>query len=151
MLDNLPIHPVLQLTAVIFMLYAWYTGLQRFRMKHLKQKVKFNWKGHVRYGLAGSIVMLAGAGIGLYMVQVRWYMLFVTGIHGIIGVLMIPLPVFALVSGLCMDRKKKNRKVLPLVHAAANTLMIILALIQVYTGIRLYIDHVLYIQFGIML
>ena len=151
MLETLPIHPVLQLTAVIFMLYAWYTGLQRFRMKHLKQKVKFNRKGHVRYGLAGSAVMLVGAGIGLYMVQIRWYMLFVTGIHGIFGVLMIPLLVFALASGLYMDRKKKNRKVLPLVHAATNTLMIILALTQVYTGIRLYIDHVLYIQFGIML
>ena len=149
--DNLPIHPVLQLTAVIFMLYAWYTGFQRFRMKHLKQKVKFNWKAHVRCGLAGSAIMLAGAGIGLYMVQIRWYMLLVTGIHGIIGVLMIPLLVFALVSGLWMDRKKKNRKVLPLAHAAANTLMIVLALIQVCTGIRLYIDHVLYIHFGIML
>ncbi len=144
----IPIHPIMQSIAILCMLYAWYSGVPRFRMLHLNQKARFNWKRHVRTGLAGSIVMLTGIVVGLVVVNLRWYTLFVTDLHWKIGLLMIPLILFAIGSGLYMDRKKKKRKALPLAHGISNTVMIILALIQAYTGINIYIDHVYYIYFG---
>lgn len=40
----------------------------------------------------------------------------------------------ALASGLVLDRRKARRTVLPLVHGLANLALLILALVQVWTG-----------------
>jgi len=42
-----------------------------------------------------------------------------------------------------MNRKKRKRKVLPLIHAVCNTLMLLLALSQIYTGVFVYRAYVL--------
>ncbi len=77
------------------------------------------------------------------MVKSSWYGMLITGIHSKIGVLMIPLILFALGSGLYMNHKKKKRKVLPLVHAISNTVLLLLALSQIYSGIMVYREFVL--------
>lgn len=41
---------------------------------------------------------------------------------------------FGLASGLVLDRRKARRTVLPLVHGLANLVLLILALVQVWTG-----------------
>ncbi len=137
------IHPIFQSVGILMAVYVWGLGFSRFRSLHLKQKIRFNRKQHVRFGIIGTGIWLIGICGGLFMVKSSWYGMLITGIHSKIGVLMIPFILFALGSGLYMDRKKKKRKALPLVHGISNTVMLLLALSQIYTGIRVYQEYVL--------
>ena len=137
------IHPVLQFTGILFALFVFKLGIARFRMIHLKQKMRFNWKQHVRFGISATIIWLTGIFGGLYIVKTSWYSFMITGLHAQIGLLMIPFIIFALVTGIYMDKNKKKRTVLPLVHGVFNTVMLILAFVQIYTGIAVYRTYIL--------
>ena len=93
----LSIHPIIQISATCLGLYVFYLGVQRFRSLHLKQKVKFNWKRHV---LLGKIVMatwLAGILGGLSIVYMTWHGFLVTGIHGKVALVILPLILYIVV------------------------------------------------------
>jgi len=137
------IHPVLQFSGILFALFVFKLGIARFRMIHLKQKMRFNWKQHVRFGISATIIWLTGIFGGLYIVKTSWYSFMITGLHAQIGLLMIPFIIFALVTGIYMDKNKKKRTVLPLVHGVFNTVMLILAFVQIYTGIAVYRTYIL--------
>lgn len=137
------IHPIFQSVGILIALYVLKLGISRFRMVHLKQKTRFNWKQHVRFGIIATTTWLIGIFGGLYMVKTNWYGLLITGHHAESGLLMIPFILFAVSSGLYMDRKKKKRKVIPLIHAICNTVMLFLALSQIYTGVGVYRAYVL--------
>ncbi|MEA3438494.1 MAG: DUF4079 domain-containing protein [Thermodesulfobacteriota bacterium] len=137
------IHPIFESVGILIALYVMKLGISRFRMVHLKRKTRFNWKGHVRFGIITTTIWLIGLFGGLYIVKTSWYGLFITGLHAKIGLLMIPFILFAIGSGLYMDRKKKKRTTLPLIHAIFNTVMLFLALLQIYTGIDVYRTYVL--------
>jgi len=137
------IHPILQSVGILIALCVMKLGVPRFQMVHLKQKARFNWKQHVRFGIITTIIWMFGIFGGLYIVKTSWYSLLVTGGHAKVGIIMIPFILFALGSGLYMDRKKKKRKVLPIIHAICNTLMLLLALSQIYTGVGVYRAFVL--------
>jgi len=137
------IHPIFEFVGILIALYAMKLGVSRFRMVHLKKKTRFNWKLHVRFGIIASTVMLIGFLGGLYIVKTNWYGLFITGTHAKIGFLMIPFILFAIASGIYMDRRKKKRTILPLIHAIFNTAMLFLALVQIYTGVDVYRTYVL--------
>jgi len=137
------IHPILQSLGILIALYVIKLGIARFRMAHLKQKAQFNWKRHVRFGIIATTVWLIGIFIGLYTVKINWHGLLITGYHAKVGVSLIPFILFALATGLYMDRNRKKRTVLPLVHAIFNTVSLILALSQIYTGIVVYRTFVL--------
>ena len=137
------IHPIFQTPGILIALYVFTLGMARFRMVHLGHKVRFNWKRHVRFGMAAAVIWLIGTSGGLYVVKTSWYVMLVTGVHGKIGLAMIPFILFALGSGLYMDRKKAKRKVLPVIHAVCNTVLLLLALSQIYTGIGVYRTYVL--------
>lgn len=137
------IHPALQFTGILFALFVFKLGISRFRMIHLKQKIRFKWKQHVRFGISATIIWLIGILGGLYIVKTSWYSFMITGLHAKIGLLMIPFIIFALVTGIYMDKNKKKRTVLPLVHAIFNTVMLLFALMQIYTGIAVYRTYVL--------
>lgn len=129
------IHPVLQFLCTIVALYVMALGVQRFRAAHLKHKAMFNWKRHV---LAGKLVLIVwfvafvwGAGACHFMWGGNSY----TGLHYTIGLIMLPLLATGYATGHVLDTVKKRRKVLPLVHAANNTLLLGLALFQIWTGI----------------
>lgn len=133
------IHPVLQAIGLACAIYAWYLGSQRFRMQHLgRKKTRFQWKRHVRFGLLAAVIWLVGTSVALYVVKTSWHAFYVTGFHGKLGTLLLPLILFAIGSGLYMDRRKQKRKALPLLHGIVNTVMLFLALIQLYTGIGVY-------------
>lgn len=139
----LSIHPIIQLSAICLGLYVFYLGVQRFRSLHLKQKVKFNWKRHV---LLGKIVMatwLAGILGGVSVVYMTWHGFLVTGIHGKVALVILPLILFGLFSGLHMNRKKKKRTFFPFVHGLVNLTILILALYQISTGWWVYNVYVL--------
>jgi len=137
------IHPVLQFTGILFALFVFKLGIARFRMIHLKQKMRFNWKQHVRFGISATIIWLTGIFGGFFFVKTSWYSFMITGLHAQIGLLMIPFIIFALVTGIYMDKNKKKRTVLPLVHGVFNTVMLILAFVQIYTGIAVYRTYIL--------
>lgn len=137
------IHPILQSVGILIALYVMKLGIPRFQMIHLKQKARFNWKLHVRFGIIAMTIWVFGIFGGLYIVKTSWYSLLITGGHANVGLLMIPFILFALGSGLYMDRKKKKRRILPLIHAICNTVMLLLALSQIYTGIGAYRTYVL--------
>jgi hypothetical protein len=139
----LGIHPTIQLFATCLGLYVFYLGIQRFRSLHLKQKVKFIWKRHV---LLGKIVMttwLVGMMGGASMAYMTWHGFLVTGTHGKVALVILPLILFGLFSGLYMNRKKKKRTFLPLVHGFANLTILVLALYQISTGWWVYKVYVL--------
>jgi uncharacterized membrane protein YozB (DUF420 family) len=139
----LSIHPIIQLSATCLGLFVFYLGVQRFRSLHLKQKVKFNWKRHV---LLGKIVMatwLAGILGGVSVVYMTWHGFLVTGIHGKVALVILPLILFGLFSGLHMNRKKKKRTFLPFVHGLINLTILVLALYQISTGWWVYNVYVL--------
>jgi uncharacterized membrane protein len=56
---------------------------------------------------------------------------------------MTPFIIFGAASGLYMNRKKKKRKALPIIHGLSNLVILILALTQVATGWRVYMQFVL--------
>ena len=137
------IHPVLQIIAILLSLYVYYLGFQRFRSAHLKQQAAFNWKRHMRLGITTLTVLLAGIAIGLTVVRISWHGFMVTGTHGQIGVTLIPVIMFGLISGLFMNKAKKKRTVLPLLHGINNTVLLLLALTQTATGGKIIRQFVL--------
>ncbi|MGM0611797.1 MAG: DUF4079 family protein [Thermodesulfobacteriota bacterium] len=134
----LVMHPLLQFIALIIALYVFKLGLSRFSSVHLRKKRPFDWKNHVRFGLVANIIWIVGFFGGLYAVYSGWNGIFLTGLHAKIALILVPFIVFAIVSGVCMDKRKKKRRVLPLVHAGLNTVMLLLVLVQVFTGIQVF-------------
>ena len=130
----LSIHPIIQLSATCLCLYVFYLGVQRFRSLHLKQKVKFNWKRHVILGEIAMITMLTGMLGGAVMVYTTWNGFLVTGTHGKIALVMLPLILFGLFSGLYMDHKKQKLKLLVLIHGLNNIIVLALAFYQISSG-----------------
>ncbi|MFC1813759.1 DUF4079 family protein [Thermodesulfobacteriota bacterium] len=128
------IHPVIQCSATLLALYVLGIGVQRFRSLHLKQKVKFNWKRHVLLGQIALITMLTGMLGGAVMSYATWHGFLVTGTHGKVALVMLPLILFGLFSGLYMDRRKKKRTLLPLIHGLNNMIVLALALYQISSG-----------------
>ncbi len=134
----LVIHPIIQFLAILLALYVFYLGLQRFRFLHLHQRVVFRWKRHVALGEIALGVLLAGMLGGMAMVYAYWHRVITTGIHAKIALVMVPFMIFGLVSGLYMNRKKKQRSILALVHGLNNLAVLLMALSQVVSGSWVY-------------
>ena len=77
------------------------------------------------------------------MVYVYWHGFLVMGIHGKVALAMVPFIIFGVGSGLYMDHKKKNRKLLTFIHGVNNLVVLVLALTQVVSGWGIYRSFVL--------
>ena len=139
----LTIHPVIQSLSIVLSLYVFYLGVRRFRFLHLHQKAVFPWKRHVALGKVALGLLMAGMIGGLALVYVYWHGFIITGMHGKIGVLMAPFMIFGFLSGVHMNRKKKNGRLLPLVHGLNNLFVLVLCLIQIVSGLQVYRSFVL--------
>jgi len=137
------IHPVIQLSATLLALYVLFLGINRFRRLHLKQKTIFNWQRHVRFGSITLLLWLLGLIIGLVVVKQYWHGVLITSHHGNRLFLILPLIVIGLFSGWYMDRRKKQRVFLPLIHGCVNIVLIILVLLQALSGWQVYKAFVL--------
>lgn len=138
------IHPVLQTLAVLVSLYVLYLGFVRFRFAHLGHKgIIFQWKRHVVQGIAVMTVWALAFVIGLGAAWANWHVLGITELHYNVGLAMLPLIAFGLGSGFLMDRVKAKRTALPLAHGIVNTLLVLMALCQLYTGIAVLRDMVM--------
>lgn len=134
----LSFHPAIQLCAVLLSLYVLWLGLKRFAALHFNIRVSFKWQRHVMLGSLVLIVLLGGASGGMTMVYLNWKGFLITGTHGRIAMAIVPLILFGLGSGIYMHRNRAKRKILPLLHGICNTLIVLLSLSQIYTGIMIY-------------
>jgi len=128
------IHPLVQIVVSLSAVYLLYLGSFRFRSLHLGRKVPFKRKRHINLGRPALVVMILGALGGLLFVRWSWYGWLLTGPHGYLGLIAVPLILFGLVSGWYMAARPKARKTLPLLHALGNTALVIIVLVQFYLG-----------------
>jgi hypothetical protein len=143
MIVFLSVHPIIQSLATLLAIYVFHQGLQRFRTLHLNKGSLFRWKQHVVLGEVALGMWLVGLVGGTVTVYISWGGFFITGAHAKVAVVMAPLIVFGLVSGLYMHYKKRPRKVLPLIHGLSNVVALILACVQIATGWGVYKAYVL--------
>lgn len=130
------IHPILQGLITLLGFYALALAWPRFSSLHLGRNRPFNWKRHVLVGKIVLVGWLLGAGGGVYTSWSNWSGLGATGPHYPIGQIMAVMIIFGLVTGLRLDKKKKNGKILPLLHGINNLALIFLAIILAITGYR---------------
>ena len=132
------IHPILQTLATILAIYVLVIGITRFQTLHLGKKKPFNRPRHILLGKIAMIALLIGIIGGLAVTFYNWRGFFITGTHGKTGIFLAPLILFGLITGYYMDKKKKKRKLLPLIHGIAGLIVICMAFYQGYTGILTY-------------
>ncbi|XPV75493.1 MAG: DUF4079 domain-containing protein [Desulfovibrio sp.] len=130
------IHPFIQAVATLLALLVLYQGYVRFMFAHFKKKGAFPWKKHVNYGLITMTLWITGVALGVFMTHTYWSVIGVTEWHYYIGLGMIPGGLFGIITGLIMDKIKKRRKVLPLLHGVNNFILVLCALYQFYSGIE---------------
>lgn len=128
------IHPLLELLATGLAIYALSLGWPRFQANHLGKSTHFAWHEHVKHGKYAHILWMAGLVLGQYAVSSTWGNNGATGNHYWIGQVMMLCIAGGYITGVIMDRDKKQRQYLPLVHGVFNALAVLLALTQVYTG-----------------
>jgi uncharacterized membrane protein YozB (DUF420 family) len=136
-------HPVLQLLATLLGVYAAYLGMERALSRHFGLRTQFLWKRHVTVGTLATALWLGGMMGGLTVARLKWQVNFVTGDHYKTALVMLPLLLFALWSGLLMDRRKKARTILPVLHGVSNTVLLALAFYQIRTGWQVIKDFIL--------
>ncbi|MGB3648185.1 MAG: hypothetical protein WBD61_02690 [Desulfobulbales bacterium] len=138
----LSIHPLAQLGAILLAFYAAYLGFQRTRSLHLGKSVKFLRARHAITGSIGLISMLGGIAAGVIMVN-RYLLSPDMVLHEAVAMLLLPLGLFGIFSGLFLYLNPKPRKILPAIHGINNLMILVLALAQIVTGVMAYLRYVL--------
>lgn len=131
------LHPTVQVFALLIGLYAMWQGIQRVEMVYMKKKIIFPWKSHVHLGSLAMILWLFG-GLGFYTTHTIFGGTHITGSHAYVAWIIFAFCIFGLANGYIMNKYKKKRKWLPIVHGVANAILIILVLYECYTGILLW-------------
>lgn len=131
-------HPVMQVVALVMGLWALWQGSRRVAMQ-MGKKVIFPWKKHVRWGGGALILWVAGA-LGFYITHTVFGSVHITGLHAELAWVIIALSMFGLVTGYVMNTYKKRRKCLPIIHGVSNTVLVVLVLIECWTGYKLALD-----------
>lgn len=128
-------HPALMAAAILLAFATLRLGFERFRSTTLGNKAAFDWKKHTKFGYTVLIVWLAGMAAGSSLTQIQWGEYGATGQHRVVAYYMFPLILFGLGTGYLMDKYKKPRKWLPILHGLGNTVLVLLSLWQAKTGI----------------
>ena len=138
----LSIHPVAQFGAILLAFYAAYLGFQRTKSLHYNKTTQFLRKRHAIVGFIGLISMLSGIAAGLFMVN-RYLLNPDMGLHVAVAMILLPLGLFGIFSGLLLYLNPKQRRFLPAIHGINNLVVLFLALAQIITGIMAYLRYVL--------
>lgn len=127
-------HPIVQFLALFIGLYALWQGWLRVRMTVFKKKVIFPWKSHVRMGTLAMILWMIG-GLGFYTTHTIFGETHITEIHADVAWVIFALCAFGLINGAIMDKYKKQRHWLPVIHGVANTILVAIAIFECCNGI----------------
>jgi uncharacterized membrane protein YfcA len=138
----LSIHPVAQFGAILLAFYAAYLGFQRTKSLHYNKTTQFLRKRHAIVGFIGLISMLGGIAAGLFMVN-RYLLSPDMGLHVAVAMILLPLGLFGIFSGLFLYLNPKQRRFLPAIHGINNLIVLFLAFAQIITGIMAYLRYVL--------
>ena len=128
------IHPLIQTAALIAALWVFRLGYNRFCFQHLHIRCPFNWKLHVKLGKIVHGLWMSGMALGVYMAWFEWGTINLTGAHYAVGVTMIPLAAVGLLTGLALQTPRGKRGTLALLHGVVNTLLLAMAVYQVWSG-----------------
>ena len=88
-------------------------------------------------GTLGLLLWTAGA-FGFYATHSLFGATHITGGHAFMAWPIMALSVLGLITGGIMNKYKKKRFWLPLLHGVGNTVLIILVLYECWTGSELY-------------
>lgn len=139
MIDTLVwLHPLMQLCAAALGLWAMWQGLKRVAMLRGK-KILFPWKQHVKLGTLALVLWILG-GLGFYVTLELFGSTHITGLHAILAWPVITLAFVGLITGYIMNRYKRKRKILPMIHGILNVLLLILVAVECYTGSQVWKD-----------
>ena len=103
------------------------------------QETLFPWKQHVKLGTLALVLWILGA-LGFYVTLDLFGSTHITGLHAELAWPIIGLAILGLITGYIMNRYKKKRKILPLIHGTINVLLIILVAVECYTGVQVWKD-----------
>ena len=103
------------------------------------QEDAFPWKQHVKLGTLALVLWILGA-LGFYVTLDLFGSTHITGLHAELAWPIIGLAILGLITGYIMNRYKKKRKILPLIHGTINVLLIILVAVECYTGVQVWKD-----------
>jgi hypothetical protein len=137
------IHPAIQWIATAMAGYTLWLAWPRFLYNHWGIKGRFQWNDHVKWGKYSHIFWMAGMVIGAAVVARNWGGSGATGDHYWIGQLIMPCIAAGYITGSIMDRDKKPRRYLPLIHGVCNLLALLIAIIQIFTGIKVIQEFLL--------
>lgn len=129
-------HPLMQVFAAVLGIWAMFQGIQRIRML-MGVKLIFPWKKHVKLGTLALSLWILGA-LGFYVTLDLFGETHITGLHAELAWPVVGLSFLGLITGYIMDKYKKKRKILPLIHGICNIILIILVFVLFYTGIELW-------------
>lgn len=93
----------------------------------------------VKLGTLALVLWILGA-LGFYVTLDLFGSTHITGLHAELAWPIIGLAILGLITGYIMNRYKKKRKILPLIHGTINVLLIILVAVECYTGVQVWKD-----------
>ena len=128
------IHPVIMTVAMAGGLYVLWLGYCRFLSLHYGRRVSFNWKRHVHIGTMVLALWAIGPVLGLFGAQLVWGGTFIAASHAWMGLAMLVLALVGYFTGRTLDKVRKRRKWLPLAHGINNLALVVLSLVQAYSG-----------------
>lgn len=143
----LSLHPFLQGLGILLAFYGAFLGLQRVRSLHFGQKgVVFRRKRHALIGGISLFMLLGGLAGGKIIASLIWQGLVVIERHENLALIILPFLLIGIGTGLYLYFKPGPRKVLPAIHGLNNAVLLILLLVQAYSGIHVYLRYVLKVQ-----
>ena len=131
------IHPIAQALTALLALYVLRLGLSRFASRHLGKSTVFQWNRHVMLGKVVVAIWALGAFGGLGVTYLTYGKIFTESLHLRIGIIMLPVLLVTWITGTRLDRSRNQSDILPVVHLINNVLLLILAAIQVVTGVEI--------------
>ncbi|MFH1033488.1 MAG: DUF4079 domain-containing protein [Pseudomonadota bacterium] len=128
------LHPLMQVAAWLLGLYALILAWPRLASLHLGLTRRFNRRRHALLGGASLALLLSGTAGGVFMGRVYLHAWLGSGAHARGALIMLPLALWGLGSGLWLHMRPRPRRLLPLLHGLANLLVLGLALLQARSG-----------------
>lgn len=130
-------HPVIEALATLLALFVLVLAMPRIMRNHFGGSAPFAWKRHVTLGMLCILLWFGGMVGGVLTTYQAWPSVFFTGAHYKTALIMLPFMAFGFISGVILDRKKKRRTLLPVLHGICNLALFAMAVWQAITGINL--------------